>query len=126
MRQTFAFWFPQVHPRSFHKGDELDILVGQLISHEVTYPIDFYKLNWCDSVAGHSYDPTLGISANEIHMSESPYDVSNLKSITARVLVPIRSLQDLKHYLHKDTKRNANRIIQVYHRERISLQIIPR
>ena len=76
MQQSFAFFFPQVHPRSYHKGDELDILVGQLISHEVTYPIDFYKLNWCDSVAGHTYDPTLGISANEIHMSESPYDVS--------------------------------------------------
>ena len=69
-------WFPWVHPRSYHKGDALDILVGQLVSHEAAVPYDFYMLNWCDSVAGHQYNPEMGISANEVKILESPYDVS--------------------------------------------------
>ena len=39
-------------------------------------PYDFYKLNWCDSVAGHTYNPEMGLSANEVKILESPYDVS--------------------------------------------------
>ena len=44
-------------PRSYKKGETLDIKVGQLYSRRVaTEPYDFYSLNWCDSVGGHEYD----------------------------------------------------------------------
>ena len=76
IESALAFSLPHIHPKAYHRGDNLDILVGQLVSSHMPVPFDFYKLNWCDSVANHTYDPMLGISPNEIHMSESPYNVS--------------------------------------------------
>ena len=50
------FW-GDLRPRSYKKGDVLDIKVGRLWSAvAATMPYDFYSLNWCDSTAGHSWD----------------------------------------------------------------------
>ena len=46
-----------VKPRSFDKGNKLDIHVSRLWSAVAApMPYDFYTLNWCDSTAGHSWD----------------------------------------------------------------------
>ena len=47
-------------PKSFSKGDPIDMHVGQLWSLVAgTLPYDFYSLRWCDSTEGHQYDNTL-------------------------------------------------------------------
>ena len=44
------------------------------MSERATIPFDFYKLSWCDSTAGHSYDiNTIGVSMTDNKMVQSPY-----------------------------------------------------
>jgi len=69
-------------PKTYHKSDKLDVHVGQLWSPRFSYPYDFYKLSWCDSSAGHKYDPdTIGVVLRDTKISESPYtlDLGTLK-----------------------------------------------
>ena len=66
-----------IKPKQYKKGDKVDILVGQLFSPRSTYPFDWYKLAWCDSSKGHSYDPaTVGVTMRDTVISESPFVVS--------------------------------------------------
>ena len=44
-----SFLFNDIRPRSYLKGNDLDIHVGNLISHQSITAYDFYALNWCDS-----------------------------------------------------------------------------
>ena len=69
-----ALWFPHLTPKAYEKKDKLDIFAGQLFSDRTTVPYDFYKLNWCDSTAGHAYDPnSLGVTMRDTKMVHSPY-----------------------------------------------------
>ena len=69
-----SFHFPQMTPKAYDKKEELEILAGQLWSDSSTLPFDFYKLSWCDSTAGHSYDPnSLGVTMRDTKLVQSPY-----------------------------------------------------
>lgn len=61
-------------PKNYKDGDILDIFVGQLWSAHSSVPFDFYKLDWCQSTAGHVYDPeTIGLALRDVEISESPW-----------------------------------------------------
>ena len=69
-----VLWFPHLTPKAYEKNDVLDIFAGQLWSDRTTLPFDFYKLNWCNSTAGHAYDPnSLGVTMRDTKMVHSPY-----------------------------------------------------
>ena len=64
-------------PNNYHKGDNLHIHVGQLWSPRSAYPMDYYKLSWCDNSEGVGYDPdTIGVTMRDTKLIESPYKVS--------------------------------------------------
>ena len=69
-----ALWFPHLTPKAYEKNDVLEVFAGQLWSDRTTLPYDFYKLNWCNSTAGHAYDPdSLGVTMRDTKMVHSPY-----------------------------------------------------
>lgn len=74
MTSTLGNPFLPLQPNSFKKGDILDVHAGQLFSRRRAMPFDFYKLAWCDSTAGHAYDPdTVGVTMRDTKIIESPY-----------------------------------------------------
>ena len=70
-----AWFIPHAYPKHYSKGTNLPIKVGQLFSKRTSTPFDFYKLEWCPSIAGHEYDPkTVGVTMRDTLISESPYE----------------------------------------------------
>ena len=61
-----AIWFPHLTPKAYAKNEKLDIFAGQLMSDKATVAFDFYKLSWCNSTAGHAYDPdSVGVTMRD-------------------------------------------------------------
>ena len=70
-----AFFIPHAYPKHYSKGTTLPIKVGQLFSKRTSTPFDYYKLEWCPSLAGHEYDPkSVGVTMRDTLISESPYE----------------------------------------------------
>ena len=79
IRTGHCDFLQHLKPNSFLKGDVLNIHVGQLISRKSNYPMDFYKLAWCDSTAGDSYaEDSIGVTMRDKKITESPYQVSSV------------------------------------------------
>lgn len=69
-----GYWFHDITPRSYHKGEILDIHAGQLFSQKSAYPFDFYKLAWCPNTKGVEWDPdSVGKAIRDVELVESPY-----------------------------------------------------
>ena len=71
------FFFQDMKPKSYKRGDVLDIHAGQLWTAKSSVQFDYYKLDWCPSTKGHEYDPaTVGVALRDVEITETPLSVS--------------------------------------------------
>lgn len=73
---TNGFYLPGVNPHSFKEGDDVKLKVNKLTSVKEEYPIEYYRLPFCQPPEGISLDhENLGEFLSGDRIENSPYKI---------------------------------------------------
>uniref|UniRef100_A0A7S3QEP7 Transmembrane 9 superfamily member n=1 Tax=Chaetoceros debilis TaxID=122233 RepID=A0A7S3QEP7_9STRA len=109
-----GFYLPGVAPRSFHKEDVVELKVNKLTSIHDEYPIEYYRLPFCQPDKGVSMvNENLGEFLSGDRIENSPYKIkmqkdmyceqvciSHLGRVEARGVSPSKMVRAIKRNYH--------------------------
>jgi len=82
MRHAEAFYLPGVAPKSFSKGDSVELKVNAMTSIEDPYPLEYYRLPFCKPLDEiHQKHENLGELLKGDRIENSPYIIEMLKDM---------------------------------------------
>jgi len=107
-----SFYLPGVTPTSFKKNDSIKVKVNSLTSTKTLFPIDYYKLPFCDAPTGHKLDhENLGEFLTGDRIESSPYELKMQVDLYCQIVCKVNlptldKLQDKDGKLKKSLRMN--------------------